>query len=423
MAVIRTRTTRPAGGIFDSLGSVPFRWLWASGLLSSFAMFAVVLVLSWLALATGGSAFSVGIVLAARVLPQLLFGIPAGVLADRFSRPRILLVANAGSSATIGLVCLAWLSGVTGLPVLVAGMLLVGTFDSIRVTAASALAFDLVGRESATNAIALSNLAAQVAGIAAGIAAGYALAAFGSTPTLAITAAAYLAGSILVARLVRVRPVPTEPPEVIAARVTLRRAATLVTRSRLVALIAFVVAGAEMFGFSNMTLMPSFARDVFGIGAAGLGWLLSARAVGGTLGLLVVARTTGYWRTVGALCLLAAAFGIALIAFATIPILAVGLLLAGVIGAIGAALDAVGQAQLQHAVPAAERGSAMGLWMFCLGLGLAGLIETGTVGGVAGAPLAQGLNGAILIGLAIIVGAALPAIAARRLRMAHPAPD
>ncbi len=411
------------GGIFDSLRIIPFRWLWASGLLSSFAMYAVVLVLSWLALATGGSAFSVGIVLAARVLPQLLIGIPAGVLADRFARPRIVLVANAGSSATVGLVCVAWLSGVTGLPVLVAGMLLVGTFDSVRVTAASALAFDLVGRGSATNAIALSNLAAQVAGIASGVAAGYALTAFGSTPTLAVTAAAYLAGSVLVARLAQARQTAIEAPEVIATRVTLRRAATLVARNRLVALIAFVVAGAEMFGFSNMTLLPSFARDVFGIGAAGLGWLLSARAVGGTLGLLVVARTANYWRTVGALCLLAAAFGIALIAFATIPILAVGLLLAGVIGAIGAAVDAVGQAQLQHAVPEAERGSAMGLWMFCLGLGLAGLIETGTVGGVAGAPLAQGLNGAILIALAIIVGAALPAIATRRLRTADPAPD
>ena len=198
------------GGIFDSLHIVPFRWLWASGLLSSFAMYAVVLVLSWLALATGGSAFSVGIVLAARVLPQLLFGIPAGVLADRFARPRIVLVANAGSSATVGLVCVAWLTGLTGLPVLVGGMLLIGTFDSIRVTAASAMAFDLVGRDSATNAIALSNLAAQVAGIVSGVAAGYALAAFGSTPTLAVTAAAYLAGSVLVVRLAQARQAATE---------------------------------------------------------------------------------------------------------------------------------------------------------------------------------------------------------------------
>jgi len=408
------------GGVFDSLRIASFRWLWASGLLSSFAMFSGVLVLSWLALAIGGSPLSVGIVLAARVLPQLLFGIPAGVLADRFPRSRIVLVANVGSSVVVGLVCLGWLAGATGLPILVAGMLLIGTFDSIRVTAASAMAFDLVGRASATNAIALSNLATQVAGIASGIAAGSALASFGSTPTLAVTAAAYLAGSCLVAPLTRVQPAAAGT---IAGRVTLRRAATLVSRNRRVALIAFVVAGAEMFGFSNMTLMPSFARDVFGIGAVGLGWLLSARAVGGTLGLLVVARTTSYWRAVGALALLAAAFGIALIAFAAIPILVVGLVLAGGIGAIGAAVDAVGQAQLQHAVPEAERGSAMGLWMFCLGLGLAGLLETGAIGGLAGAPFAQGLNGAIMIVLALLVGGALPAIATRRLRAGDPAPD
>lgn len=203
---------------------------------------------------------------------------------------------------------------------------------------------------------------------------------------------------------------------------TLRRAATLITRNRQVALIAIVVVGTEMFAFSNMTLMPSFARDVFGIGAAGLGWLLSARAVGGTLGLLVVATTTARWQTVGAFAFLAAAFGVALVAFAVTPILSIALILAGVIGAAGAAVDAVGQSQLQHAVPEAERGSAMGVWMFCVGLGLVGHIETGTLGRLMGAQFAQGLNGAVLVILATIVGAALPAIRARQPRTAdHPA--
>lgn len=405
--------------ILGSLRIASFRWLWASGLLSGFAMYASILVLSWLALGTDGSSLAVGIVLAARVLPQMLFGIPAGALADRFSRSRLVLIANAGSGVVVGSLCVAWLAGTVGLPVLVVGTFLIGTCDAVRVTAATAMAFDLVERRSAANAIALTNLAAQVSGIFAGIVAGYGLSTWGPTPTLLVTGLAYLASAWLVSRVPQDRP---SAGHVSGGRVTLRRAATLLTRNRQVALIAIVVVGTEMFAFSNMTLMPSFARDVFGIGAAGLGWMLSARAIGGTLGLLAIATTTARWRTVGAFAFLAAAFGVALIAFAVTPILSVALILAGVIGAAGAAVDAVGQSQLQHAVPEAERGSAMGVWMFCVGLGLVGHIETGTLGRLMGAQFAQGLNGAVLVILATIVGAALPAIRARQPRTAdHPA--
>ena len=385
------------------LGS--FRWLWASGLLSGFAMFSSVLVLSWLALGTQGSTLAVGVLLAARVLPQLLFGMPAGVLADRFSRSNLVRAANAGSGAIIGLLCIASAAGAVTLPVLAAGAFLVSICDAVRVTAASAMAFDLVGGRSATNAIALSNLAAQVSGIFAGIVGGYGLAALGPTPTLLLAAVAYLAGALLVPRGV-LAPVA----RVSGAPLALGRAATAMLRNRQVALVAIVVAGAELFAFSNMTLLPNFARDVFGIGAAGLGWLLSARAVGGTLGLLAIATTTARWRTVGSFAFLAGAFGAALIAFAVTPLLSVALILAGVIGAAGAAVDAVGQAQLQHAVAAEQRGSAMGVWMFCVGLGLAGHIETGLVGGFLGAPFAQALNGSVLVLLALFVGAALPSI-------------
>jgi MFS family permease len=229
---------------------------------------------------------------------------------------------------------------------------------------------------------------------------------------------AYLVAAVLVPR-----GVLPAVAKVSGARVAFGRAAAAIIRNRQVALIAIVVAGCELFAFSSMTLLPSFARDVFGIGAAGLGWLLSARAVGGTVGLLAIATTSSRWRTVGSFALLAGVFGVALIAFAVTPLLGLALILAAVIGAAGGAVDAVGQAQLQHAVSAEQRGSAMGVWMFCVGLGLAGHIETGLLGGVLGAPFAQGLNGSVLVVLAVLVGAALPAIASRQLGSASPGSD
>lgn len=382
-------------------------------------MFTSQLVLSWLALETTGSPLAVGTVFAARVLPQMLFGLPAGALADRVPRRRIVMATNAGSAALVMCLALAWLAGMVGLPVLIAAAFLVGASDAVRITAATALVFDLVGRRSATNGIALSNLAAQVSGIVAGTIGGYGVDGLGPTPTLLITGVAYAASVALVAQVPRIPLTSGEsrPP------VSLRRAAALITRNRHVALIAIVVVATEIFGFSSLTLMPSFARDVFGIGAAGLGWLVSARAVGGTLGLLAIATTTSRWRTVGTLTLLAGAFGLALLLFAVTPNLVVALILAGVIGAAGGAVDAVGQAQMQHAVGPEERGSAMGAWMFCIGLGLIGHVEIGTLGARTGAQFAQGLNGAALVAVALVVGAALPAIRKRWVGMSEGSPE
>jgi hypothetical protein len=86
-------------------------------------------------------------------------------------------------------------------------------------------------------------------------------------------------------------------------------------------------------------------------------------------------------------------------------------------------VDTVGQSQVQHAVNETERGSAMGVWMFCLGLGLVGHIETGLVGSVMGAPFAQIANGLMLVILASAVWLALPAVGPGRARKAAPAPD
>ncbi|MCA1646926.1 MAG: MFS transporter, partial [Chloroflexi bacterium] len=70
-----------------------FRWVWTSTLASATAMGMLGTATAWLAVGDGGG-FSVGLVLAARMLPNLLFGLAAGALADRLDRTRQLLVVS-----------------------------------------------------------------------------------------------------------------------------------------------------------------------------------------------------------------------------------------------------------------------------------------------------------------------------------------
>jgi len=73
-----------------------FRWLWCSTMASAGAQTMERTTTAWLALQTGGGAFAVGLVFAARSLPSLLFGLAAGTIADRADRRRQLLIVAGG---------------------------------------------------------------------------------------------------------------------------------------------------------------------------------------------------------------------------------------------------------------------------------------------------------------------------------------
>ena len=76
------------------------RWLGAGTFFNSAGMMGEIVVLGWLALELTDSPFLVGCALGARMLPLAFVGVPAGVLADRVARPRLLLITGVGQGAT-----------------------------------------------------------------------------------------------------------------------------------------------------------------------------------------------------------------------------------------------------------------------------------------------------------------------------------
>ena len=153
---------------------------------------------------------------------------------------------------------------------------------------------------------------------------------------------------------------------------------TLITRNRRVALIALVVVMAEVFGFSSLTVYPTFARDVLDSDAAGLGALGTARYIGSIAVLLFLARVGLAGSRGGRLILLAvSALGLGLTAFALSTSFALSLAVLALVGAGMAGVDTLSQSLLQRNVDDAERGSAAGIWFFAIGFGPVGLVGLG----------------------------------------------
>ncbi|MFI5327765.1 MAG: MFS transporter, partial [Candidatus Rokuibacteriota bacterium] len=79
------------------------RYLGAGTLLNSVGMMGEMVVLGWLALELTDSPFVVGAAMGARALPLFFVGVPAGVIADRLPRQRLLIATGAGQALTAAL--------------------------------------------------------------------------------------------------------------------------------------------------------------------------------------------------------------------------------------------------------------------------------------------------------------------------------
>ena len=368
--------------------------LWLSGAASGFGRSATLVAIGWITLVASDSVLAVGATFAIRLLPSLLFGIPLGSLVDRYDRRVTLILGNLAATAPLLLAAVVATTGTLDVAGLLVLSLALGMIDTLTGTAAQTYSVDLVGASQATNAIALANIGIFLAGAVGSIVAGIALDRIGlGSPFILSAVLAVVAVLGLVvggAHAGRERPAPHLVP-------SLSRSMTLIVRNRRVALIALVVITCEVLGFSSLTVYPTFARDVLGSDAAGLGALATARQIGAIAGLLVLARAGLAGSRGGRIVLLTTfTMGLGLTAFAVSTSFALSFVLLVVVGAAMASSDTLGQSLLQRNVDDAERGSAVGIWFFAIGFGPVGLVALGAAANAVGAPAALAASGILL---------------------------
>jgi MFS family permease len=389
-----------------AFSSASFRILWCSSLALAGAQFMERVVTGWLALAAGGGPLAVGIVFAARMLPSLLLGLPFGALADRVDRRRVLLgVAIAGISFSLLLAFLAG-RGTPGLWQVAAISFFMGSLPVADTPARQALVVDTVGRAGAANAIALNSVASRLFGAVGAFASGVAILALGVSNAYLIVAAAY---GVELGLVLFVRAPAAHRPA--GARLSFRRqvgeAAELILQQPVVRTLVLAAMTCEIFAFSYQTVVPTFARDVLKAGPEGLGTLTASGAIGATVAVLLLAGVPGAVRREPLLAGVYVVYGVGLLALGTATTLSVATAAALLIGACGAAFDALQQTMIQLAVPEDQRGRAAGIWVFSIGTAPIGHLEIGALAASAGAQPALLVNGAcVLVGaLGLVVGA------------------
>ena len=132
-----------------------FAWYYSGRLMSTIGSMMAPIALAFGVLDISDSASALGLVLAARSIPQVVFLLVGGVVADRFSRSLVLQLSHILSALTQGAVAVLLLTGTAEIWMLVVLQALNGTVTAFTFPAMLGLVPQVVPRSHLQQANAL----------------------------------------------------------------------------------------------------------------------------------------------------------------------------------------------------------------------------------------------------------------------------
>jgi len=400
-----------SGAWASSLRFRDFRLFWASTFFYSVGTGMEHVAVGWLVFDITGSAFMVGVAAAARMAPLFFLGILSGAMADWLERRLFLLFSALGGVAVAAIMAMLLLSGdppVWAVVVLVAAG---GCVLAFTLTTRNAYTYDIVGPEHALNGLSLNQMAMQVGGIAGALASGALIELVGPGWQYLGVGGSYLGSALIL--LVIGRSARTAEPQREPVLRNLVGYIRFLRENRVIMALMCLTSITEVLGFSHMTMLPVFAKEVLHVGPAGLGYLTAVRQAGGLLGLALLANLRDYRRKGLLMFIIATAFGIGLMGFSLSTALVYFIVVLAAVNACAMSVDTLYKTLMQSNVPDEQRGRAMGSWVLSIGVAPVGHLGVGGLATALGAQGALLVNGAMLAGVSLAAGIGLPKI--RRL--------
>jgi predicted MFS family arabinose efflux permease len=379
--------------------SQQFRRVWTGLLVSATgSQFTVVAVFVQVTRLTG-SAAAVGFTGLVWLAGLVVGSIAGGTIIDAWDRRRLLIMAQLGMAAGVGILLAGSIAGDPPIGVIYAGLAVMAATSAIDGPTRSAMTPRLVGVELIPSAQALNQVIWNAAGIFGPALAGLAIQQFGVTLAYTIDL-----GSVMVMLLaaLTLHPMPPEERERNQTGLrAVREGFAYVRGNRLLQSNFAIDLVAMIFGMPR-ALFTFLAVVQFGRGVEIVGLLFSAPAVGAMLGALTSGWTRSVRRQGKAVVIAVAAWGAAIAGFGLVgDNLGLALVMLAVAGWADVISAIFRSTILQVTVPDRLRGRLSGIHALVVTGGpRLGDFEAGLVAGLA-SPTFSVVSG----GIACIVGA------------------
>ena len=390
--------------VFRSLQVRNYR-LFASGqLISLVGTWMQVVGQDWLVLHLGGGGVALGATMALQFVPTLVFGLWAGVVADRFPKRRLLIGVQAFMGACAVLLAVLTATGDIRLWMVFVLSALLGLATVLDVPTRQAFVSELVPRSEVPNAVALNSATFNTGRIVGPAIAAVLITTVGVTPVFFLNAASYAA---VIVGLARMRESEMQPHGLTPRAGGQVREALQFVRAHRDLLLTVVLTGVvATFGLNFRVTLALVGRHDADGGASAYGLLSAVLAFGSLLGALVAAkrRRPRQAMLVGS----AVAFGALLSLAAMMPTrLLFGLALVPT-GAAIILFTSTANSMVQLGTPAALRGRVMSIYILVfVGVASFGAPMTGWLAEVSGPRAAMAAGGAVTVLGSLAVGLVL----------------
>lgn len=388
-----------------------FRWFIIGRIVGSPTVQMRAVAQGWLIYSLTGSALALGWVSGARAAIMLLASPLGGVICDRFEKRKVMALGRAILAINALTVAVLYYLGLL-LPIHIGALAMVdGVAFSLMGPAMSSIISELVERDTLLNAVSVSAIFHNGGAIVGSILAGWLIEAVGAGGVYVGIALLISAAAVslmqLPAGLCGAGQGGTVHAELLAGIRYLRTKPVLIV----VLGLAFTQ---YVLGQPYRSLLPAFAQDDLGLGAAGLGLLTSATGIGALI-MALVSASIGDTRHKGKLLLgSGAAIGVSLLLLMTSRSLPVAFCFILVESSFTSLAQVMASTLQQSHCEPEYRGRLAGVSMMLMGFSSLILIPAGALVDSVGVPTVVSVMGALLIAIYLLVMFFRPDV--RRLR-------
>ncbi|HWQ83857.1 MAG TPA: MFS transporter [Anaerolineales bacterium] len=398
---------------FSSLQIRNYRLYYIGQIISTSGTFMQSVAQAWLVLKLTNSGPALGLTTALQYLPILFLGPYGGVIADRFSKRKILTITQSISGVLaliLGVLVATNLVQVWMVYILAFCLGMVNVFDN---PTRQTFVMELVGADHIRNAVTLYSTLVNLARIIGPAIAAALIAAFGLAPCFLINGFSFIAVVIMLG-LMDPSQLITSPPAP-PARGQLQEGIRYVLSTPILATTLVMLAIIGTLTFEFQVSLPLLVQFTFKGDASSYAFLTSAMGFGAATGGIFFASRKGI--TPSKLVSAAMLFGLAVLAAAWMPSLLLTGLVMVLVGVFMINFTSLGNSILQITSSSQMRGRVMALWSVAF-------LGSTTIGGPIVGWFAEAAGprwGLALGGLAALAAAAFGLFNLRKMQLTEPA--